>query len=230
MYSELLIISGERTEAVNTLKSIGRDNQLLDNPDDYPIMLKIAARLITLNEVASARMILERIREKHPDNADALAELAGLEIKNGNLKKAADLYDRALELDSGSAKIHCDRGILNLILFQKTRNQKYLEQALEKFNTAIEKDPYYAPAVNGRASVKLFSNRISEAIKDWKKTIEIQPDFINAYFNLAITFIRLNQRDEALKYLNILSEKYFNRLRKPQKDQLLRLIKDAKGI
>ncbi len=228
MYSELLIKTGAIPEAVNSLKKIGHNKHLLDNPFDHPILVKVAARLISLKELTSAEAILNKIMEMDSKNPDALTEMAGLEIKRGNLEKASDLYDRAQGIDPESAGIHCHQGILNLIFFQKTKNRNYLDKARDKFNTSIDKNPYYAPAVNGRASVNLFSNRIEEAIEDWKKTIKIQPDFIDAYFNLGIAFIRLRQGGKALKYLNILNTRYLNRLPRSQQNRLARLIDEAK--
>lgn len=230
MYSEVLIRSGDIAGAVDILKAIGSNHRLLENPDDHPILIDVASRLISLNEGAAAGLILNRIRSRDPDNAAVLSELAGLEIKQGNLGKAAGLYEQAVKIDPDSAAIHCDRGILDLIRFQKTRDRQYLDRALEKFNSALERDPRHAPAVNGRASVYMFSNRVWEAIRDWETTIEIQPDFIDAYFNLGIVFIRLRQGERALKYLNILDTRYLNRLSRDRRNQLGRLIREAKNL
>jgi arylsulfatase A-like enzyme/Tfp pilus assembly protein PilF len=227
MVAEFLSRIGQTHEALEILKQIAGNSELLANRFDHPILVKTAAQLVSMGDIALAERVINTILRTDPRNIEALNELAGIYVRRGNPDKAAGLYEKALSIDPNSALTASNRGILNLVLFQKSRDPKLLAEALDCFNSAIEKDPYFAPAVNGRASAKMFMNRVDDAIADWKATLEIDPDFINAYFNLGIVLIRKREKSEALKYLNILHDKYFDRLPKSQQDQLQRLIDEA---
>ncbi len=229
MMAEVLIRSGDLVAAKEALKKIGNNPALLASRFDHALLVKVAGRLASLGELDAAQAILSRILEIESKNIRALNGLAGLYLKRRDPDRASELYDRAYDLDPDSAVTLCNLGVLNLIKFQQSKDRSLLPQALTWFNQSIDKNSYYAPAVNGRASVKMFLNRIPEAIEDWKKTIEIQPDFIDAYFNLGIIHLRLKRPAEALTYLNILKERYQNRLSQARQNQLQRLIRESEA-
>ena len=81
--------------------------------------------------------------------------------------------------------------------------------------------------MNGRASGYKFSSRVRDALKDWNKIIAIKPGFTDAYFNLGITYLQINQKKEALKYLNMLKEKFYQQLNGRDQQRLDRLILQA---
>lgn len=227
MVAEALSRINQPQQALEILKQIAGNPELLANRFDHPILVRTAAQMLSLGEITRAERLIESILETDSRNIEALNELAGIAIRQGNFSRAAELYQKAISIDPASALTRSNLGVMHLVRFQKSKDRDQLDQALKHFNSAIENDPYYAAAVNGRASVKMFLNRVDEAIADWKATIEIDPDFTNAYFNLGIVFIRKKNKAEALKYLNILYEKHLNRLPKSQQKQLERLTEEA---
>jgi tetratricopeptide (TPR) repeat protein len=84
-------------------------------------------------------------------------------------------------------------------------------------------------ALNGRASAYKFARRIPEALKDWQRAIEIKADFIDGYFNLAVTYLQIGERKKALIYLNTLQNKYSEKLSLTDRGKLQRLIRQAGG-
>ena len=102
-------------------------------------------------------------------------------------------------------------------------------EAVKLLNKALELNPNLVSALNGRGSAFIFANRIRDALKDWEKAIAIKPDFTDIYFNIAITYLQLKSRQEALKYLNICKEKYYYMLSPRDRQRLNRLIREAGG-
>lgn len=229
MMAEVLIRSGDLGEAKSLLKKIGNNPVLLANRFDHDLLVRVAARLVSLRELDAAQGILSRILEIDEANIRALNELAGLYLRRRNPERARMLYDRALGLKPDSALTLANLGIFKLIKFQQSKDGSLLAEALDSFNKSIEGDPYHAPAVNGRASVRMFQNRIGDAIEDWKKVIEIQPNFYDAYFNLGIAYLRLKKPADALKYLEILRRDYYAWLPVARQNQLKRLIREAEA-
>jgi len=102
-----------------------------------------------------------------------------------------------------------------------------MTKAIDSFNRAIKHDSRLASAYNGRASAFKFSNRANEAIRDWKKALDLQPDFIDVYFNLGITYLQAGNKSEALRVLNRCKEKFYSRLPPTEQSRLDRLIAEA---
>jgi arylsulfatase A-like enzyme/Tfp pilus assembly protein PilF len=230
MMADVLIRSGDQAAARTLLLEIGGNKALLANRFDHNLLIQVAARLASLREMDEAQGILTRILKIDSENIQAMNELAEIYLKRRNPDRAGTLYERALKLKPDSALTLANLGVFRLIKFQQTRDRSLLSEALNLFNKSIELDPYHAPAVNGRASVKMFQNRITDAIEDWKKTIDIRPNFYDAYFNLAIAYLRLKKPADALNTLNTLKENYYAWLPAARQNQLQRLIREAEAL
>jgi tetratricopeptide (TPR) repeat protein len=102
-------------------------------------------------------------------------------------------------------------------------------QAINAFNKALELDPKLVSALNGRGSAYKFGSRVRDALKDWNKVIAIKPGFTDAYFNIGITYLQINKKQEALKYLNMLKEKFYHQLPAGDQQRVDRLIYEAGG-
>ena len=81
--------------------------------------------------------------------------------------------------------------------------------ALESFNNAIESDPNSDRAWNGRGAILGNSGDFSNAIKCFKKAIELNPDNLDYLSNLTLTYTALNAYGELLDFLQT-AEKHFN--------------------
>jgi len=91
-----------------------------------------------------------------------------------------------------SPQIWTQKGIMNHSL------GKY-EIALTDFNRALEMDPDYVLAHNGRGMAYLEMERYDEAIADFDTAIALDPSFSLAYFNRGEALFRSGDLDAALK-------------------------------
>jgi hypothetical protein len=57
--------------------------------------------------------------------------------------------------------------------------------------------------------------------------MELQPDFVDVYFNLGITYLESGQKAEASKILDLCKNRFYNRLPPNDRDRLDRLIAEA---
>ncbi len=74
----------------------------------------------------------------------------------------------------------------NLALIHFKR-QEY-DQSLELVNKALIRNPEQAQAYQLRAQIFVAKRKINEAKKDYIKAIELDPDYINAHYNLALLY------------------------------------------
>ena len=65
--------------------------------------------------------------------------------------------------------------------------------AIKKLNKALELDSTWAEGYFARGTMKLNNFQFEEAIKDFDKTLEIEPYFTNAYSNRAFAILRKHE-------------------------------------
>ena len=94
------------------------------------------------------------------------------------------------------------------------------------FKKALEIDKNLPSALNGLGAAYRFSGNRVEAIKYWKSAVDLKPDFIQVYFNLAITLLETGDETGAKKYLMILKDKYYSRLDPRSRGRLERLLSE----
>ena len=223
-YCELLKKDNDLRKANNLCSELLKDEAVRDNTG-------IASRLgIILTEMYQddrAFPILRDVVSKDESNAEAWNYLGIIYFRKRDYQNAMDAYQRSIRLDPGIAKTYNNLGTLYLTLFLKDRRQQLHSKALEVFNKALELDPQLVSALNGRASALKFGNRVGDALKDWKKAIQIDPDFIDAYFNIAITYLQVREKGQALYYLNLCKKRFYHKLPENGRNRLDRLIGEA---
>jgi len=194
---------------------------------------KVKARIgIILTEIYKndlAFKILDEVKEADGTDAEAWNYLGIIYFRKKQYQQALQAYQQSIKLEPGFAKTYNNLGTLYLSLFIRDRDMQMRDRALTAFNKAVELNPTLYSALNGRASAYKFSGRVRDALNEWKKIIAEKPGFIDAYFNVAITYMQINQTKEALKYLNMLKEKFYPQLTGPDKQRLDQLILQAGG-
>jgi tetratricopeptide (TPR) repeat protein len=77
------------------------------------------------------------------------------------------------------------------------------EQARRRFLEAIEADPGVPEAYNGVGVTWRMRNDLGEALRWYKKALAVDPDFGDAYYNMACVYALQGRRELALRYLEI---------------------------
>ena len=123
------------------------------------------------------RSILEHLREIHNIHTDTIYnDLIGFIANEKNYETAAVLVFQGLASD----------------------NKGEYEEAIEKYNEAIELNSNYAETYNNRGVVKNKLRKYQEAIADYDKTIELNPNYAIAYSNRGNAKNNLGQYQEAI--------------------------------
>lgn len=76
---------------------------------------------------------------------------------------------------------------------QELYKQVNYKGAIKKLNKAVELDSTWADGYFARGTMKLNNFQFDEAIKDFDKTLEIEPYFTNAYSNRAFAIMRKHE-------------------------------------
>jgi arylsulfatase A-like enzyme/Flp pilus assembly protein TadD len=202
---------------------------LKKNPGNTDLMSKLGIMSAEALQPDKAIELLNICIKKNPLDPENFNFLGVAYFKKGNAAKAMENYRKALELDNNYASVFNNIGSVYLALYlaSKKKDERVYGLAMENFNRALEIDPRLFAAYNGRGAAYKFKNQVEKAIDDWKKTIEINPNYIDAYFNIGISYLQIGDKASALKNLLLCKERLAAKLPAKDRRQLDRLIAQA---
>ncbi|MGD2086695.1 MAG: sulfatase-like hydrolase/transferase [Candidatus Aminicenantes bacterium] len=216
----------------NYLKAGEICRELLANPEvskDPTVKTKLGVVLVEIHQDDLGYKVLTEVKESNNANAEMWNYLGIFYFRKKQYQQALPAYQESIKLDPDVAETYNNLGALYLTIFLNNRDRQMRDQAINAFNQALALDPKLVSALNGRGSAYKFGKRIRDALNDWNKVIAIKPGFTDAYFNIGITYLQINQKKEALKYLNLLKNKFYHQLPPRDQQRLERLILQAGG-
>ncbi|MGE5343878.1 MAG: sulfatase-like hydrolase/transferase [Candidatus Omnitrophota bacterium] len=226
VYSHVATIYQDYGQIENAVSFL--EEGLKKNPDNLALMSKLGIIQAESGKPERAIELLTYCTLKDSYNPDNFNYLGVACYKKGDSGKALENYRKVIQLSPDYAPAYNNIGTLYLATYLKKRDEASYQSAMENFNRALTIDPRLYSAYNGRGSAYMYKKNTDAALSDWKKVIEIKPDFIDAYFNIGITyFMAKKDKTSALKYYLICKDKYYTRLPVRERQRLDRLIKEV---
>ena len=128
-----------------------------------------------------------------PQDIDIYINLGSAFYDKEDFNNALAVYRNALDLQPKNAKIHCNLGFLYW-------GKGDLDEAIKEYELAIEYDENYDIAYNNLGVIYLDDlGRVQKAIELFKKSIECNPNYALAQFNLARAITITGDKIEAAK-------------------------------
>ena len=112
--------------------------------------------------------------------------------RQGKLKEAVSIYEKAIQIKPDSADAYNNRGIALVELGE-------LDKAVASYKQAIQIRPDYAEAFYNLGNALQELGQLNEAIQYYEKAIQIRPDSEEAYNNRGIVLVELGKPNEAIK-------------------------------
>lgn len=132
-----------------------------------------------------------------PKDIDIYVNLGSAFYDKEDIENALQVYRNALDLEPENAKIHCNLGFLYW-------GKGNLDEAMKEYELAIKYDPNYDIAYNNMGVIYLDDlGRVQKAIELFKKSVECNPSYALAHFNLARAISITGDKIEAAKLYQI---------------------------
>lgn len=132
-----------------------------------------------------------------PDDIDIYINLGSAFYDKEDFDNALTVYRSALELDPTNAKIHCNLGFLHW-------GRGDTDEAIKEYELAIEYDKNYDIAYNNLGVIYLDDlGRVQKAAELFTKSIECNPNYALAHFNLARAITIKGDKIEAAKLYQV---------------------------
>jgi arylsulfatase A-like enzyme/cytochrome c-type biogenesis protein CcmH/NrfG len=223
-YCEALKNNRDISQAAQICDELLKDESVSKNPG---IKSQIGIILTEIFKDDLALQVLSEALREDSALAGAWNYLGIIHWRKKDYPESLKAYAKSIELDPKVAITYNNLGALYLSIFLRNRDKESNKLALNAFDKSLEIDPELISALNGRGAAFQFDRKFRQAIKDWKKVIEIQPDFLDAYFNIGVTYLQLGSKMEAGKYLNILKDRFYNRMKIKDRNRLDNLLREV---
>lgn len=158
----------------------------------------------------SAGYYFKQALELNQTEPDIWTNIGNLYKARGNIDRAVEAYDKALQLDQSNAV-----AMYNLALLAKEYKN---EDAVTVFSKVIEANPGLPEAYEHRALAQFNNGIYDEALNDYNAAISLDTHDPDKYFNRALILEKLKQFENAYNDLTIALELggdrakvYFNR-------------------
>lgn len=112
----------------------------------------------------------------------------------GDPSKARELYHKAIQEKDSVSDAYCNLGILE----SEAKNHS---KAIDCFTLCLKEDPRHFEAHYNLANLYAEVGSLPLAKMHYQISIEIQPEFSNSYFNLALTLAMNKEITEAIQAL-----------------------------
>jgi len=178
-----------------------------------------ARQSLTAGKTDEAIARLEAVVRQHPDYAPAHLELARAYAIKRDFAKAEAELERVIELNRR------DENAFYLLGFTELE-QKRPEQAREAFTQLLKLNPNSADAHSGLAAVFSFENKYSEALAEYKRTAQLDPESDSVFYDMGRMQINLKQYDDAIASFLKQRENEDN----PDNEEALAHAYEAKGM
>jgi tetratricopeptide (TPR) repeat protein len=168
-------------------------------PKRIESLLKQAEFQLILKQHSEAQLTVQRILQIEPQNAEAYL-MGGMMFKDlGDETRARAGLQKAIELglirDIDKIDAFINLGQLNIKKDPKLA-EKYIENALRIDSVNI-------PAMHAKADLYQASNKLNDAIKVYRKIVNIDQNYSAAYFNTGILYLEMDSLDKAIKNFDI---------------------------
>jgi tetratricopeptide (TPR) repeat protein len=149
------------------------------------------------------------VTEAEPGYADGWLNQGRALIQEGETEAARPLVEKALALQPNLARSH-----FFMAMIQKAAGD--YDGALRNLNETVRQYPRDRVAQNQIGRIMFFQRRFSEAIGVFQKTLDVDPEDVQAHYNLMLCYKGLGLSDRAER-----EEKLFLRFKADEASQAL---------
>ena len=146
--------------------------------------------LLLQGDLKGAEAAFEKVAAMDPKYADGWVNIGRARLQEGNLAGAEEVLRRALAIDSKLAKTHFFLGVT-------LKNDGRYDEALRHLRTASDLYPRDRVVLNQLGRVLFLKRQFTEAIEQFTKVLRIDPEDLQAHYNLMLCYQGLGDHARA---------------------------------
>jgi Tfp pilus assembly protein PilF len=173
-------------------------DELLEAPEKTPTDEKVAALrwndygigLFLQGDLRGAERAFVRVTEIDPSYADGFVNVARVRVQEGDPEGAQEMLSKALSLAPNLASAHYFYGLT-------LKTQGRYDEALESFRRAAARYPRDRVVRNQIGRVHFLKREFAQAVSELSKTLEIDPEDLEAHYNLMLAYQGLGDGEKS---------------------------------
>jgi tetratricopeptide (TPR) repeat protein len=146
--------------------------------------------LLLQGDLKGAEAAFEKVTIMEPGYADGWVNVGRARLQEGNLAGAEEVLRKALSIDPELAKTH-------FFLGSVLKNDGRYDEALKHLRQAAALYPLDRVVRNQLGRILFLQRRFAEAVPEFKTVLQIDPEDIQAHYNLMLCYQGLGQPELA---------------------------------
>jgi Flp pilus assembly protein TadD len=161
--------------------------------DDWTRWNDFGIGLFLQGDLTGAAGAFEKITEIDPKNPDGWVNIGRVRVQEGNLPAAQEALDRALALSPDLARAH-------FFYARVLRQQGQYDAAIPHLRKVLEQYPRDRVVHDDLGRIYFLKRRYNDALREFSATMAIDPEDLEANYNLMLTYTGLGQPQRAAEF------------------------------
>jgi tetratricopeptide (TPR) repeat protein len=149
--------------------------------------------LFLQGDLKGAEAAFEEITKMDPSNPDGWVNVGRARVQEGNNSGAEQALERALSLNPNLARA-------NYFYAKALRNEGKYDEAMTHLRVAVAQYPKDRVVHDDLGRILFLQRRYTEAIREFQTTLSIDPEDLEANYNLMLCYTGLGQTDTAAQF------------------------------
>jgi Flp pilus assembly protein TadD len=161
--------------------------------DDWTRWNDYGIGLLLQGDLKGAEAAFTNVTKIAPSNPDGWVNIGRARLLEGNLEGARDVLDRAIGLAPNLARAH-------YFFSRVLRAEGAYDEALSHLKTVIDQYPKDRVVRNDAGRILFLQKKYAEAIKEFQAVLTIDPEDLQAHYNLMLCYNGLGDEKLALEH------------------------------
>jgi tetratricopeptide (TPR) repeat protein len=149
--------------------------------------------LFLQGDLKAALAAFQTAAQADPGKADGYVNMGRVLVQEGDVERAKQVLERALSLDASLARTH-------YFYARALRTEGKYDEALEHFRFAEKQYPQDRVVINDVGRTLFLQHKYQEAVDELKKAIAVDPEDLQANYNLMLSYRGLGDNDLSSEY------------------------------
>jgi tetratricopeptide (TPR) repeat protein len=161
--------------------------------DDWQRWNDYGIGLLLQGDLKAAQQAFQKVTEIDPNNPDGWVNIGRAAVQEGDMESAQQVLDRALKINPRLART-------NFFYAKVLRSDGNYDGAAEHLRTVVEQYPRDRVALNDLGRILFLQHKYKEAITQLEKVLEIDPEDLQAHYNLMLSYRGLGDTKQAREH------------------------------
>ncbi|MGA8224759.1 MAG: tetratricopeptide repeat protein [Candidatus Acidiferrales bacterium] len=163
------------------------------HPEDWTRWNDYGIGLFLQGDLTGAAAAFEKIAQIDPANPDGWVNIGRVRVQEGNLAAAREALDRAFSLSPHLARAH-------YFYARMLRNEGKYDEAITHLRQVLEQYPRDRVVHDDLGHILFLQRHYAEAVKEFDATLAIDPEDLEANYNLMLCYTGLGESKHAADF------------------------------